>query len=258
MLKIALSGSMTSDIEGYNLAYANNAYVQAFYDLQAQPMIIPFLNLSSEPATFQPQTCISADVRNFAKAALAESDALLLTGGHDLDPRFYGEEAHAKLGKTLISRDVFDFALLAEAITRKMPILAICRGLQLINVYFGGTLYQDLSERQGTTLGHVQKSSSDQTWHSVKIAHESLLAKICQIENLQVNSLHHQAVKDLALNLEALAWAPDGLIEAFTLPNYPFLLAVQWHHEFLQREQATMRDLFIAFLKAAAQYQANK
>lgn len=258
MLKIAMSGSMTSDTEGYNLAYANNAYVQTFYDLQAQPVIIPFLNSLSEPATFQAQTCVSAKVRNFAKAALEASDALLLTGGHDLDPRFYAEEAHAKLGKTLLSRDVFDFALLAEAITRKMPILAICRGLQLINVYFGGTLYQDLSERQQATLGHVQKSSSDQTWHSVKIAHGSFLAQICQTENLQVNSLHHQAVKDLAPNLEALAWAPDGLVEAFTLANYPFLLAVQWHPEFLQEKQLVMRDLFVAFLKAAEKYQANK
>lgn len=258
MLTIALSGSMTSDTEGYNLAYANNAYVQAFYDLQAQPMIIPFLNSLPEPTDFQPKICISAEVRNFAQVALAGADALLLTGGHDLDPRFYGEEAHAKLGKTLLSRDVFDFALLTEAITRKMPILAICRGLQLINVYFGGTLYQDLSERQQATLGHVQKSNSDQTWHSVKIARESFLAQICQTEKLQVNSLHHQAVKDLASNLEALAWAPDGLIEAFTLPNYPFLLAVQWHPEFLQSKQAVMRDLFTAFLKAAEQYQANK
>lgn len=254
MLKIALSGSLHKDQEGYNLAYANDAYIQAVSDLNALPLIVPFISKQPEPSSFIPNKCVSANLKEYAKAALESVDALLLTGGHDIDPRFYGEEAKPKLGTTLLARDLCDFALLEAALAKKMPILAICRGLQLINVYFGGSLYQDLGYRNEATFAHVQKSKPTTTWHSVSLQKESILANICGTSNLQVNSLHHQAIKDLACNLEPLAVAKDGLIEAFTLPNYPFLLALQWHPEFLQSEHTVMQAIFKALLQAAQVY----
>lgn len=254
MLRIALSGSITKDDEGYNLAYANNAYVQALTKLEAVPLIVPCISNLLEPKCFQPQKCIDNNLRQYVTSALDAVDALLLTGGHDLDPRFYGEEPQSKLGPTLVERDVFDFALLEVALAKKMPILAICRGLQLINVYFGGTLYQDLNYRTENTIAHSQKSLSDKTWHSVDLQANSLLAEICQTDNLFVNSLHHQAIKELAPPLLSLATAKDGVIEAFTLRNYPFLLAVQWHPEFLESKQAPMRRIFQTFLQAADSY----
>lgn len=254
MLRIALSGSITKDDEGYNLAYANNAYVQALTRLEAMPLIVPCISNLPEPKCFQPQKCVDNNLRQYVTAALETVDALLLTGGHDVDPRFYGEEPQSKLGSTLVARDVFDFALLEVALKKQMPVLAICRGLQLINVYFGGSLYQDLNYRSENTLAHTQKSSPDKTYHSVALQANSLLAEICQTDNLFVNSLHHQAIKELAPNLQSLAVAKDGLIEAFNLRNYPFLLAVQWHPEFLESKQAQMRNIFQTFLQAAQSY----
>ncbi|KXB42611.1 gamma-glutamyl-gamma-aminobutyrate hydrolase family protein [Amygdalobacter nucleatus] len=254
MLRIAVSGSLHKDEEGYNLAYANNAYIEALAKQNAVPLIIPCVSDEISSATFDPKQQGTDRLISYYQAALSGMDALLLTGGHDLDPRFYNEEPKANLSSTLLERDISEFCLLKVALEMKMPILAICRGLQLINVYFGGSLYQDLAERKEHTFMHVQRSAPYKSWHQIELAKDSELARICQTETLQVNSLHHQAIKELAANLTAVAWAKDGLIEAFTLDNYPFLLALQWHPEFLQATDMKMQAIFAAFLQEAQIY----
>jgi putative glutamine amidotransferase len=150
--------------------------------------------------------------------SLGDYAGLVLGGGRDVNPRLYGELRLDGTENPDTSRDDFEIALLGEAIRRRMPILAICRGLQLLNVHLGGTLHQHVD-------GHRR------VMHEVTIAPDSLLAKAIGVTQCQVMSRHHQAVKDLARGLRVTAVAPDGGIEAVQMDTHPRLLAVQWHPE---------------------------
>lgn len=159
-------------------------------------------------------------------------DKLLLAGGQDIDPGHYGQLPDQKLGGTNPDRDRFELALIKAAIRQQKPILGVCRGMQLLNVAFGGTLYQDLSLRPEKALKHVQVPTPfHQPTHSVTIAQDSLLAAFLPTEAAyQVNSFHHQTVAEPAPELAVIATAPDGVIEG--LENRECrILGIQWHPE---------------------------
>ena len=175
------------------------------------------------------------------EAYLDRLDGIVLSGGPDLDPAAYGaDERHAELGPTEPSLDAFELALLEGALERGMPILAICRGLQALNVACGGTLHQHVD-------GHRQKDPATQPTHEVEIDRGSRLHRIAKARKLAVNSFHHQAVDRLGEGLRIVGRAEDGTVEAIEGSN-GFLLGVQWHAETL----AAHLPLFEALVTAAA------
>jgi putative glutamine amidotransferase len=193
-----------------------------------------------------------------AEALLDGMDGLLLSGGSDLDPGYYGEEAVPELGVTIPERDAFEMALLEHALRRKMPILGICRGMQVLNVALGGTLYQDLPSQMDhmVLLGHRQETPKWQPTHEVDVDGGSKIAKILCTDELKVNSYHHQAIKDLASGLVAVACAPDGVIEAVESSDLAkrWLIGVQWHAEAMRDAGPEHRHLFEAHVSAAERH----
>jgi putative glutamine amidotransferase len=181
---------------------------------------------------------------------LSRLDGILFTGGHDIDPRQYGNQPHPKVEGVDADRDRVEIHLANKVIQSNKPFLGICRGCQVINVALGGSLYEDLLEQFG---GEVHHDNHDHPRnflaHSVNVETNSLLAQILISNHARVNSLHHQGVHKLAQQLQATAIAPDGLIEAFELPGHRFGLAVQWHPEELQ-DHEIMRNLFQEFGQA--------
>lgn len=189
-----------------------------------------------------------------AARALTACDALLLTGGEDVDPQLYGARAGRLLRAVDGARDAFELALFQAARERGVPILGICRGLQLINVALGGTLWQDLpSERRGSGE-HDPATPRDTRVHPVTLLPESRVARALGTTALTPNSFHHQGIRDLAPGLVATGWAADGLIEAVEATEGDgWLLAVQWHPEEMYADPAAPeRGLFRALVAAAS------
>ncbi len=193
-----------------------------------------------------------------AEALLDGMDGLLLSGGSDLDPAYYGEEPVPELGVTIPERDAFEIALLEHALGRNIPILGICRGMQVLNVALGGTLYQDLPSQMDhmVLLGHRQETPKWQPTHEVRVDEDSRIATIMGTAELKVNSYHHQAVKDLASGLVAVASSPDGVIEAVesTEPSKQWMIGVQWHAEAMRDAGPEHRKLFEAHVLAAERH----
>lgn len=177
-------------------------------------------------------------------------DALILAGGQDVSPIFYEEEPTHHLGETHPERDTFEIALAKEAYKQHKPIFAVCRGMQIVNVAFGGTLHQDISTLEQFPVQHNQKTDSQYASHSITIAPESFLSSFLGGTHL-VNSFHHQGIKDLADLFKATAWSADGLIEAFEIKDQnQAIFAVQWHPEFMLPISQKMQYFFdeIVFL----------
>ena len=193
-----------------------------------------------------------------AEALLEGLDGLLLSGGSDLDPGYYGESPVPELGVTLPERDAFEMALLEHALRRKIPILGICRGMQVLNVALGGTLYQDLPSQMDhmVLLGHRQETPKWQPTHEVEVDGGSKVAEILGADELKVNSYHHQAIKELASGLVAVAYAPDGVIEAVESGDLSkrWVIGVQWHAEAMREAGPGHRNLFEAHVCAAERY----
>ena len=177
-------------------------------------------------------------------------DGLVLIGGGDVDPARFDAEPSAALGHVDTVRDAYDFALLDLALRRDIPVLGICRGEQLINVAFGGTLYQDLPTEHPSAAEHHQKPPYDVPVHSVTLVPARPLYQLLGQCELAVNSLHHQAIKTLAPGLAAMAVSEDGLTEAVCLPDKRFVWAVQWHPEFSFPINEDSRKIFKAFVGA--------
>jgi putative glutamine amidotransferase len=189
--------------------------------------------------------------------ALEGIDGVMLTGGDDVAPSRYGEAAHPSVVEAEPGRDEFEIGLVEAARARKLPILAICRGVQVLNVARGGTLVQDIPSQLTGALEHsltVPPNLAYSLAHEVWIEKDSLLAKLMRErlidEACDVNSRHHQAVKDVARGLRVTATAPDGVIEAIEDPEAAFCLGVQWHPENFFRT-GEFRALFEGFLEAS-------
>ena len=184
-------------------------------------------------------------------------DGVFITGGVDVDPARYGEPKTPLCGVTDPDRDAVEIALLKHALDRNLPVLAVCRGLQILNVACGGTLYQDVTTQVPAALKHdhfptPDKPSRKYLAHDVTVKANSRLAHILGEAVVPVNSMHHQAIKDLAPSLAATAYAPDGIIEGVEGTGGQFLVAVQWHPEELTETQPGMARLFSTFANATA------
>ena len=163
-------------------------------------------------------------------ALVSRIDGLLLSGGGDVDPAAYGAERLPQTGGVDPQRDEVEFSLLAAALDRGLPVLGVCRGCQVINVALGGSLHQHVPDL--TPLEHLRRDPRDRISHTVAVEKGSLLHEVVGREEVEVNSIHHQAVDRLARPLRAVACAPDGIVEAVEDPSRP-LLGVQWHPESL-------------------------
>lgn len=188
-----------------------------------------------------------------AAAAAAEIDALLLTGGDDLDPAWYGATPSPHLGTIDRDRDLFELALYAAAKQRGIPILAICRGLQVVNVAQGGSLVQDLPTERPGPITHDAKGARADRVHDVRFEPASRIAALMGADRVRVNSFHHQAVDRLGSGLVATGWSDDGIIEAFEGGDaMPWLVAVQWHPEEMWADlDAPDAGLFRGLIEAA-------
>lgn len=179
-------------------------------------------------------------------------DGLFLTGGHDINPSIYHEEATDLCGKVCDSRDGFELKLVEKVIEQNKPIFGVCRGLQLLNVFFKGTLFQDIPTqyKRERNFSHRQQIPYDQPVHEVSLVEGGLLTQWLNVNTLQVNSRHHQGIKELGEGLMVEAVSIDGLIEAFHHPNYAFLVAVQWHPESRCKQNEQERILFEQFVNS--------
>ncbi len=180
-------------------------------------------------------------------------DGFLFTGGHDVLPELYGEEPLEKLISCCRKRDVMETLLLKQVMEADKPVLGICRGIQLINAALGGSLWQDLPTQHPSDIDHYPHAPHGVPVHEVDVLPGSPLGDLIGAGKLAVNSSHHQAVKELAEGLEAMAISPDGLIEALYKPDQRFLWAVQWHPERLYQTDPCNGKIFRAFLEAALQ-----
>ncbi|MGI6209664.1 MAG: gamma-glutamyl-gamma-aminobutyrate hydrolase family protein [Anaerolineae bacterium] len=204
-------------------------YLQAVRGAGADPLLIPMeLPESSLPRV------------------VAMMDGILLVGGGDVEPSCYGAQRDPKCGPSDERRDRSEIALVHEALRQGKPLLAICRGIQVLNVALGGTLHQDIpSDFPDSTLTHSDNPRQSVA-HTVRVEPASRLAELVGAQEMGVNSMHHQAVKDVAPDLRPVAWAPDGVVEAVEMPGHALVLGVQWHPEELVAEHHHARRLFEA------------
>jgi putative glutamine amidotransferase len=194
-----------------------------------------------------------ADTQEAPAAIVARVHGVMLTGGGDVDPALYGETPHATYQPAEPGRDAFEIGLAKAAIAADVPLLAICRGMQVLNVAMGGTLVQDVPSEIAGALNHSIREPRFHIAHEVWVSRDSrlwsIMADKLDGESLQVNSRHHQAVKRVAPGFEVNATAPDGVIEGMERPASRFCLAVQWHPENFWRT-GEFRPLFEHFLAA--------
>lgn len=183
-----------------------------------------------------------------------EVDGFLFTGGQDVSPSLYGQARSDCCGECSVRRDEMERELFNQIYEKDKPVLGICRGIQLINVLMGGTLYQDLPTEYSSDIEHHQKPPYDVPCHTVRILDGSPLHKLLGKDMLKVNSYHHQAVRDLAEGLEQMAVSEDGLTEAVRARGKQFIWAVQWHPEFSFRKDEDSRKIFREFVRASINY----
>jgi len=224
-------------MDGAARALVNAAYPRAVARAGGVPLIFPPVDGATDAATL-----------------LDAVDGLLLSGGADIDPVHYRAAPHPALGPVEPERDRLEFALLREAQARKLPVLAICRGLQLANVALGGTLWQDLPSEVGV---HPQSGARTDRVHPIRVREGSRLGEVLPAQRIHVNSFHHQAIRDLAPGLAAVARADDGVIEGIEAVGDWWLLGVQWHpEEFWAETDAPDQRLFEALVAACAAVRA--
>lgn len=177
---------------------------------------------------------------------------LLLTGGGDIDPGIYGQAPHEKLGRVIPARDAFEVALCREALARRLPVLAICRGHQVLNVATGGTLVQDIPSEISGAVDHDPDTARWEMAHEVRILPGTRLRAILGADRVAVNSFHHQAVGRTGTGVAVSATSEDGVIEGIELPAQPFTVGVQWHPEAFWDHGRVFEPLFAALVQASA------
>jgi putative glutamine amidotransferase len=213
--------------------YVKRQYYLAIQDFGGVPVILPNIEKMSLVDTY-----------------VKTLDGLLLGGGGDVHPCFCNERIKVKNLSIKKERDRFEIALAKKALRKKLPILGICRGLQVINIVLGGTIFQDLSLRKEKTLNHMpEKVIRFKRKHKVRIKENSRLYSIVKQKEILVNTSHHQVIKDVAPGLSASAWSEDGVIEALEGKGKEFLINVQWHPEAMLKHPSSNR-LFRTFIDA--------
>jgi len=180
-------------------------------------------------------------------------DGILLTGGQDVDPQMYDQARSAQCGELCHERDSMEALLVEQIMKDDIPCLGICRGLQLLNVMLGGTLYQDLDAQHPSNVTHHMERPYDRVAHGVEVRTRTPLSSLVGGGSLGVNSCHHQAVKDLAPELVPMATSEDGIIEAAYIPDHRFAWGVQWHPELSFRTDIPSISIFETFVASCRQ-----
>ncbi len=217
-----------------NRQFVTTTYIEAISYAGAIPLIIPYSGKN---------TC---STKYFHLC-----DGFLFCGGGDITPLLFGENLMTEKGTTDWKTDIFHIRFMQQALSFKLPILGICRGMQILNLALGGTIYQDLSLRPEKSLNHMQLSlDRSDVCHRLSISNSSLLRKICG-ETMDVNSFHHQCFNTLGDTLKTAAIAPDGVIEAVESSVFPFAVGVQWHPECMYHVSEPMKNLFLLFVRAS-------
>ncbi|MBF6611725.1 MAG: gamma-glutamyl-gamma-aminobutyrate hydrolase family protein [Chloroflexi bacterium] len=217
----------------------NQAYVKAVEAAGGVPILIPQLE---DPAALR---CIYEML-----------DGLMLPGGLDMHPRFYGQEPHPALDPSDLGLDHIETTMLPWALEDDMPVLGICRGEQVINVVMGGTLVQDIYTQYPTSIDHresAKRKIRDYLAHDIVVDEGSRLRGIVGEDRVWVNTAHHQAIDRVAPGLVATAWAPDGIVEAVESPDRHYVVAVQCHPEILYRKHRWASRFFQSFVEAASE-----
>ena len=234
LVALTSSSKPATSSSKYSRVRVNEAYVRALQSVGLVPLVIP--------------PSLSPDE---ARAVVARVAGVVLSGGEDIDPARYGAERHSATQKPKAGRDATEIALVEAARDARRPLLGICRGMQLLNVALGGTLVQDLGMLRPSEIGHSLESSRTHRVHGVTVLSGSRLAAAIGTSAIDVNSIHHQAVDQLAPSLRATAYAPDGVVEAAETTGDWWTLAVQWHPEELMADAKPWdRAIFQAFAQA--------
>ncbi len=232
---IGITSSLIKNKSGALTCQVSQAYINAIQNAGGTPIILP-VRMSESSLT---------DI-------LPRLGGVLFTGGGDIDPKRFNGQPHPKVYGISSERDEMEFYLLEKALDAKKPLLAICRGIQVLNVALGGSLYTHIQDQLNPALKHdwYPKFPRDKLAHTVNLTCGSKLHDIFGKDEIQVNSLHHQGIAQVGKELEATAFAPDGLVEGVEIPEAKFALGVQWHPECLP-DDAGMQALFRAFISAS-------
>lgn len=222
---------------GASLYGLMRSYVKAVVGAGGIPLLIP-LGLDTDDLT----------------VIMQRVDGLVLPGGGDINPAAYSGTSHESLRGIDEDRDRVEINLAREAVHKEKPFLAICRGHQVLNVALGGTMWEDLSTQMSGSIRHDYYGVGERTNrpHTVQVRPGSHLAAILNHEEIPVNSLHHQGLRQLAPELTVSATAPDGLVEGVEIEGHPFAIGVQWHPENLVKVDPAMHNLFVSLVEASA------
>ncbi|MER2089420.1 MAG: gamma-glutamyl-gamma-aminobutyrate hydrolase family protein [Sporosarcina sp.] len=228
---------ITADVEISDKHFLNGEYVRAVIRAGGLPMII------------------SVGIEKDVDQLIGLLDGLLLSGGNDINPMLFNEEPHSYLGEVSPSRDSSELELARQMLKTSKPILGICRGLQILNVAAGGTLYQDFhNQKEGPILQHIQKAPNTHSSHYVQVEKGSLLESMAGSERIVVNSYHHQSLKDVPPVFNVTGVASDGIVEAIEGTGEQFVLGVQWHPELLSTiGDAVSLQIFERFISECAE-----
>lgn len=215
-------------------------YIQAIVTAGGVPVVIP------------------TGPKDMAEEWVSICNGIILSSGEDIDPYSYQANPEPKLQQTNLKRDLMEIALVKSVQQQKKPILAICRGITMLNVALGGTVIQDIETVNPKAIKHYQQSDREVPTHDVQIKDESLLYHIFHDTKIRVNSMHHQSINKLAPTLKTIATAPDGVIEAVEGPSdAPFMLGVQWHPEEMATIDSRMQDLFQVFVRVCTKVEKS-
>ncbi len=231
---IGITPYRTHNRYGHPQICLSEAYVSSLAHAGALPVVLP---LGLDEAAID--------------GLFSRLDGILFSGGGDVEPERYGSQPHPLVGNVDADRDRVELYMIKKAVADGKPFMGICRGLQVINIALGGSLYEDILDQKPGSLQHSTPDDLPRFHlaHPVQVEASSQLAKILAHTEVQVNSNHHQGIRSLAEGLKPTACAPDGVIEAFELPGAHYGLAVQWHPEWLQ-EHLPMQALFRSFVLA--------
>jgi len=231
---IGITSSLIRKRSGSLVCQVGQAYINSIQKAGGIPLMIP----------------VGKDTPSL-DSLLSRLDGVLFTGGADIDPLRFNAQTHPRVYGVSQARDTLEFTLIEKALEGDMPMLAICRGIQVLNVAFGGSLYLDIEDQKPNALKHdwFPGYARDKLAHSVKLFPGSRLNSIFGTPEIQVNSLHHQGISQIGENLKATAFSPDGLIEGLEVKEKSFALGVQWHPESMPDDPG-MQRLFQAFIKA--------
>ncbi len=223
---------------GADRFYLRKHYSEAIYHSGGTPVLLPLI----------------AEKR-YAQELLGGLDGILLSGSNsDVDPHRYGQQPHPKIGSIVARRDETDLFLLEEIFRTRKPLLGICFGVQILNVYLGGTLWQDVESQVKQPVKHEQNALEDYRSHTIRIKPKTLLHRLARQTETRVNSFHHQAIRKVAAPLLAIAESRDGIVEAVELRKPErghFVLGVQWHPEIGWETDELSQRIFASFVEAA-------